>query len=71
MMKLLAYLFLFLAILGVVGFAFFSISTPNIPQTQVTKELDPKDAFGEPPPLTPVPEPSSAPTSDPSTLPEE
>ena len=70
-MKLFAYLFLFLAILGVAGFAFFTISTPNIPQTQVTKDLDPKDAFGEPPPLAPVPVPSASATPDPSTTPEE
>lgn len=45
-MKLFLYLILFLAILGVTGFGFFSITTPTIPQTTITKEIAHKEAFG-------------------------
>lgn len=45
-MKLFLYLFLFLGILGVVAFGFFTMTTPNIQQTAIHKELDTKDAFG-------------------------
>lgn len=45
-MKLFLYLMLFLAILGIAGFGFFSITTPAIPQTTITKDIPPKEAFG-------------------------
>ena len=49
MSKILAYLFLFVLIVGVIGFGFFTMTMPNIPQQLVTRTLDPKDAFAATP----------------------
>lgn len=48
-MKVLLYLFLFVAIMGIGIFGFFTMQMPDIPQTMTTKTLDPKDAFARAP----------------------
>ncbi len=53
-MKALAYLFLFLLILGGIVFGFFTMTTPDIRQTTVIRPLTPKDAFGTPPAPKPL-----------------
>lgn len=63
-MKALAYLFLFLLILGGIVFGFFTMTTPDIPQTSVIRPLEPKDAFGTPPAPTPLP--ATPPVSSPA-----
>lgn len=64
MTKFIIYVFLFALILGGVGFAFFSVTTPNVPQQTITRTLDPKDAFTMPAP-TPIAAPTPAPTQVP------
>lgn len=57
-MKALAYLFVFLLILGVVGFGFFTMSAPNIAQTTVSRSIEPAQAFAT------TPDPVTAPQAD-------
>ena len=71
MLKPVLYLFVFVLILGGIGFAFFTMSTPNIPQQVVTKTLDPKDAFAgafnRPVAAPVVAVPAAAPTAAPAS----
>lgn len=48
-MRALLYLLVFVAIMGGFTFAFFTMSTPDIPQQVVTRVLDPKEAFAPTP----------------------
>jgi hypothetical protein len=65
MTKIFIYIGLFILILGGVGFAFFSMTAPNIPQETVTRTLEPRDAFKmpTPTPLAPAPVPAPAPAA--------
>ena len=44
-----AYLFVFVFILICIGFAFITMTSPDIPQRVVEHRLDPKDAFAAAP----------------------